>query len=81
MSHKLLVRNRLVLPNGRSRRHSDHQVLRRLVPAPSRLALDVSCAVAGGLLELAFPVAITLLLDRLLPPGDLGLRAELHPQA
>lgn len=42
-------------------------------PHRGLFALDVSCAVAAGLLELAFPVAITLFLDRLLPTGDLGL--------
>src|SRR5690606_27031845 len=35
--------------------------------------LDFSCAVAAGLLELAFPVAVTLFIDRLLPTGQLGI--------
>ncbi|MGC0054294.1 ABC transporter ATP-binding protein [Brucella pituitosa] len=35
--------------------------------------LDFSSAVAAGLLELAFPIAVTLFIDRLLPTGQLGL--------
>ncbi|MCF1494526.1 ATP-binding cassette domain-containing protein [Agrobacterium vitis] len=42
-------------------------------PYRGLLLLDVSCAVAAGLLELAFPVAVTLFIDRLLPIGDLGI--------
>ena len=38
-------------------------------------ALDFSSAVAAGLLELAFPVAVTLFIDRLLPTGRLDLVA------
>nr|WP_252193038.1 ABC transporter ATP-binding protein [Rhizobium sp. CSW-27] len=38
-------------------------------------ALDFSSAVAAGLLELAFPVAVTLFIDRLLPTNRLGLIA------
>jgi ABC-type multidrug transport system fused ATPase/permease subunit len=34
--------------------------------------LDFSSAVASGLLELAFPLAVTLFVDRLLPSGNLG---------
>ncbi|MEN5084746.1 ABC transporter ATP-binding protein [Bosea sp. TWI1241] len=34
--------------------------------------LDFGSAVAAGLLELAFPVAVTLFIDRLLPSGDIG---------
>ncbi|EKF20537.1 ABC transporter ATP-binding protein [Nitratireductor pacificus] len=37
--------------------------------------LDFSSAVAAGLLELAFPVAVTLFIDRLLPTGQLGVIA------
>jgi ATP-binding cassette subfamily B protein len=37
--------------------------------------LDFSSAVAAGLLELAFPIAVTLFIDRLLPTGQLGLIA------
>ena len=37
--------------------------------------LDFGSAVAAGLLELAFPVAVTLFVDRLLPTGELGLIA------
>ncbi|MFD1198782.1 ABC transporter ATP-binding protein [Brucella gallinifaecis] len=35
--------------------------------------LDFSSAVAAGLLELAFPVAVTIFIDRLLPTGQLGI--------
>lgn len=35
--------------------------------------LDFGCAVASGLLELAFPVAIKAYIDHLLPSGDLTL--------
>ncbi|KZY37047.1 multidrug ABC transporter ATP-binding protein [Roseovarius sp. HI0049] len=35
--------------------------------------LDFGCAIASGLLELAFPLAIKLYIDRLLPSGDLPL--------
>ncbi len=35
--------------------------------------LDFGCAVLSGLLELAFPLAITLFIDRLLPMGDWSL--------
>ncbi|MEW9612843.1 ABC transporter ATP-binding protein [Shinella sp. S4-D37] len=38
-------------------------------------ALDFSSAVIAGLLELAFPVAVTLFIDRLLPTGRLDLIA------
>jgi len=35
--------------------------------------LDLGSAIASGLMELAFPVAVTLFIDRLLPTGQLGL--------
>ena len=35
--------------------------------------LDFGCAIASGLLELAFPIAIKFYIDRLLPSGDLPL--------
>ncbi len=38
-------------------------------------ALDFSSAVAAGLLELAFPIAVTLFIDRLLPSSQIGLMA------
>ncbi|EXL01661.1 multidrug ABC transporter ATP-binding protein [Brucella anthropi] len=38
-------------------------------------ALDFSSAVAAGLLELAFPVAVTLFIDRLLPTNQIGIIA------
>lgn len=37
--------------------------------------LDFCSAVAAGLLELAFPVAVTVFIDRLLPTGEIGLIA------
>lgn len=36
-------------------------------------ALDFSSAVAAGLLELAFPIAVTLFIDRLLPTNQFGM--------
>lgn len=44
-------------------------------PHRGLFALDFSSAVASGLLELAFPVAVTLFIDRLLPTGQLGIIA------
>lgn len=44
-------------------------------PHRGLFALDFSSAVAAGLLELAFPVAVTLFIDRLLPTNQLGLIA------
>ena len=44
-------------------------------PHRALFALDFSSAVAAGLLELAFPVAVTLFIDRLLPTGRLDLIA------
>ncbi len=41
-------------------------------PHRGLFVLDFSSAVAAGLLELAFPVAVTLFIDRLLPTGQLG---------
>ncbi|MBD9388527.1 ABC transporter ATP-binding protein [Agrobacterium sp. AGB01] len=38
-------------------------------------ALDFSSAVAAGLLELAFPIAVTLFIDRLLPTNQFGMIA------
>jgi ATP-binding cassette, subfamily B, bacterial len=38
-------------------------------------ALDFSSAVAAGLLELAFPIAVTLFIDRLLPTNQFGIIA------
>jgi ATP-binding cassette subfamily B protein len=37
--------------------------------------LDFSCAILAGLLELVFPVAVKLFIDRLLPTSELGLIA------
>lgn len=44
-------------------------------PHRGLFALDFSSAVAAGLLELAFPVAVTLFIDRLLPTERLDLIA------
>ncbi|MFD2250181.1 ATP-binding cassette subfamily B protein [Pseudochelatococcus lubricantis] len=44
-------------------------------PHRGLFVLDFSCAVASGLLELVFPVAVTLFIDRLLPTENLGLIA------
>jgi ATP-binding cassette subfamily B protein len=44
-------------------------------PHRGLFALDFGSAVAAGLLELAFPVAVTLFIDRLLPTGRLDLIA------
>lgn len=37
--------------------------------------LDFASAVVAGLLELAFPIAVTLFIDRLLPTNQTGLRS------
>ena len=42
-------------------------------PHRGLFALDFTSAVAAGLLELAFPVAVTLFIDRLLPTGQLDV--------
>lgn len=42
-------------------------------PHRGLFALDFSSAVAAGLLELAFPVAVTLFIDRLLPTNQIGM--------
>lgn len=44
-------------------------------PHRGLFVLDFSAAVAAGLLELAFPVAVTLFIDKLLPTGQLGIIA------
>lgn len=41
-------------------------------PHRGLFALDFGSAVTAGLLELAFPVAVTLFINRLLPTGELG---------
>jgi len=52
-------------------------VLRRFFahyrPYTRLFALDFGCAVFSGLLELGFPIAVTLFVDRLLPSGDWGV--------
>ena len=42
-------------------------------PYKRLFALDFGCAVVSGLMELGFPIAVTLFVDRLLPSGDWGL--------
>lgn len=44
-------------------------------PHRGLFALDFSSAVVAGLLELAFPVAVTLFIDKLLPTNQLGVIA------
>ncbi len=44
-------------------------------PHKRLFALDFSSAVVAGLLELAFPVAVTLFIDKLLPTNQLGMIA------
>jgi ATP-binding cassette subfamily B protein len=44
-------------------------------PHRKLFALDFSCAVIAGLLELGFPLAVRLFVDRLLPSGEWGLIA------
>jgi ATP-binding cassette subfamily B protein len=44
-------------------------------PHRGLFVLDFSCAVASGLLELGFPIAVKLLIDTLLPTGQWGLIA------
>jgi len=56
-----------------------HDLLKRFAsyyrPHRGLFALDFSSAIVAGLLELAFPVAVTLFIDRLLPTGRLDLVA------
>src|SRR5918993_2742275 len=53
------------------------QLLRRFFtyyqPHRKLFALDFSCAVLSGVLELGFPMAVGLFIDRLLPGQDWGL--------
>ncbi|MBD9388926.1 ABC transporter ATP-binding protein [Agrobacterium sp. AGB01] len=44
-------------------------------PHRGLFALDFSSAFAAGLLELAFPIAVTLFIDRLLPTNQFGMIA------
>lgn len=44
-------------------------------PHRGLFALDFSSAVIAGLMELAFPIAVTLFIDRLLPTNQLGMIA------
>jgi ATP-binding cassette subfamily B protein len=55
------------------------QILRRFAayyrPHRRLFILDFSSAVVAGLLELAFPIAVTVFIDQLLPTNQLGLIA------
>jgi ATP-binding cassette, subfamily B, bacterial len=42
-------------------------------PHRTLFVIDFSCAVLSGLLELAFPVAVTSFVDKLLPSQNWGL--------
>ena len=42
-------------------------------PHKGLFLLDFSCAVVSGLLELGFPIAVKIFVDRLLPGQDWGL--------
>lgn len=42
-------------------------------PYKGLFILDFSCAVLSGLLELGFPMAVKVFIDRLLPAGDWGI--------
>ncbi|WP_162820298.1 ABC transporter ATP-binding protein [Microvirga calopogonii] len=54
-----------------------HPLLKRFFayyrPHRGLFVLDFSCAVASGLLELGFPIAVKLFIDTLLPTGQWGL--------
>ncbi|QRM31670.1 ABC transporter ATP-binding protein [Microvirga sp. VF16] len=56
-----------------------HSLLNRFFayyrPHRGLFVLDFSCAVASGLLELGFPIAVKLFIDTLLPTGQWGLIA------
>ena len=45
------------------------------VPYKHLFFLDFGCAIVAGLLELGFPLAVQLFIDRLLPGQDWGLIA------
>ena len=53
------------------------EMLKRFIsyyrPHRGLFMLDFSSAVVSGLLELAFPIAVTFFIDRLLPTGQLGM--------
>ena len=57
--------------------HGRRHLLRRFFtyyrPHRRLFALDFSCAVLSGVLELGFPMAVGLFIDRLLPGQDWGL--------
>lgn len=42
-------------------------------PHRKLFTLDFSSAVLSGILELAFPIAVQIFIDRLLPDGDWGV--------
>ena len=49
------------------------QFLTYYAPYRGLFVVDFSCAVLSGLLELGFPVAVKLFIDRLLPGRDWGV--------
>jgi ATP-binding cassette subfamily B protein len=71
----------IISANGylKGSRMSGTSLLRRFAvyyrPHRGLFVLDFGSAVTAGLLELAFPVAVTLFIDRLLPTGQLALIA------
>jgi ATP-binding cassette subfamily B protein len=60
-----------------SEERGTHHMLRRFFsyyrPYKGLFVLDFSCAVIAGLLELAFPLAVSSFIDDLLPEGDWGM--------
>jgi ATP-binding cassette subfamily B protein len=61
-------------PIATTNRHDTASLIRRFFsyyrPHRKLFALDFSCAVISGLLELGFPMAVGLFVDRLLPSQD-----------
>jgi ATP-binding cassette subfamily B protein len=66
-----------VAPLAGSAGPSNRELIRKFAeyyrPHRGLFALDFSCAVLSGVLELAFPMAVGLFVDRLLPGQDWGL--------
>ncbi len=65
------------MSEGASGKHGVPQLLRRFFnyyrPHRKLFLLDFGCAVLSGLFELAFPLAVTAFVDRLLPTGQWAL--------
>lgn len=68
-----------VLPSRHThiKSHGMNDLLRRFAayyrPHRRLFLLDFSCAISAGLLELVFPLAVKLFIDRLLPTNQFGL--------